>query len=718
MTSAPVAAAPGQARPEATAPGFGDVGDDPILALRRLDLFRGLTDEEYARVAEASTLVRVPQDRMLARGGDDGEARAFYFLLKGQVAFAQFDRGTMPRGPVNPKKRVQPIMQIARKNVAIFEENDFFANDHVPEAKGEDGEKREMGLYTCVPVVLLKLPREALDQILEALPKVKEAVEQRAEAAYYRQTFLKIENRAEILDFYVKQGFEYAQAIKVIQTDKCIDCDNCIKGCEDRHGVSRIERFGPKLGLLQFTQNCRTCHDARCLEPCNFDAIGYDEKIHEVIVYDNCVGCTLCAKACPHEAIRMVDIIEPEEEAIDIVQLAADKQGVSRGKDKPGTVIAAGEEKKAKKKKPKRIANKCDHCLGYSDLACISACPTGAIIQIDPRALFRRDGGMIDRAEKYFDPAPFEQGYSQATRSQGVSLMLVLFTLTGAGVLACFWEYFARKLAPDLSIWKQIVSLAAGEAAASKLFLTYAAVSGMGRWMGYLGAGMMTIAALYTLRLNLPGLRRVGNSKTWFDFHVVFGIAGPLLSLLHTDFHVFSLYWVTFLWWSVFLVVVTGLIGRYLYTAVPKLEVQSERAKKQLDDGIKQVADQWGNMTMSANVMQQFLKAQEKTAATQDKAPSMGFFQLMSYLAISELRSIRAAVQLRFRLLGKMKNAKLRRAAISLMTQRSQAERRAKILGFAKPLLAKWRAIHIGITIVMFVLLVAHVAISIWAMGL
>ncbi len=28
------------------------------------------------------------------------------------------------------------------------------------------------------------------------------------------------------------------------------------------------------------------------------------------------------------------------------------------------------------KKKAKRIANKCDHCLGYSDLACISACPT------------------------------------------------------------------------------------------------------------------------------------------------------------------------------------------------------------------------------------------------------------------------------------------------------------------------------------------------------
>ncbi|MCC7381596.1 MAG: 4Fe-4S dicluster domain-containing protein [Deltaproteobacteria bacterium] len=700
-------------RPQATAPSYGDASEDPVAALRRLDLFRELTDQERQRIVDASEVVKLPQDRIVPRGGEGGEARAFYFLLKGQVAFAEFDRGTAPKGPVNPKKRVQPIMQIAHKNVALFEESDLFANDHVAEARGEDGQKREMALYTCLPVVLLKIPRDELDQILQAVPKLKAAIDQRAEATYYRQTFLKLETRGDILDFYLKQGFEYAQAIKVIQTDKCIDCDNCIKACEDRHGVSRIERFGPKLGLIQFTQNCRTCHDARCLEPCNFDAIGFDPKANEVVVYDNCVGCTLCSKACPHEAIRMVDIIEPEPKEIDLVQLAAEKQGA-----KPGTVVAAGEEKKAKKKKVKRIANKCDHCLGYNDLACISACPTGAIIQIDPRALFRRDGGLVERAEAYFDPRPFEQGYSQVARSQGVTVMLTLFTTVGIGVLACVWEYFARKLAPDLSLWRLMVSLSLGEAAGRRMMLTYTAASGMGRWMGYLGAGMMIVSALYTLRINLPGLRRVGNSKTWFDFHVVFGIAGPVLSLLHTDLHVFQLYWVTLLWWAVFLVVVSGLIGRYLYTAVPRLEASADRQKKQLDDGIRAAADQWGNMTMSANVLQQFLKAQEKTSALEANEAAMGPFRFVGWLLASELRQLRASAAVRFRLLGSMKNARLRKAAIRLMARRGQVERRAKILGFAKALLAQWRAFHIGLSIVMFVLLIAHVAISIWAVGL
>lgn len=687
-----------------------DVGDDAIASLRRLDVFRGLSDQEYARIGKVSRIVRIPQDRVVPRGGEGDVGRSFYFLVKGQIAFAEFAAGTVPKGPVNPKKRATPLMQVATKNVALFEANDFFANDHVAEARGSDGVKREMALYTCLPVVLLEIPRAALDEILEAVPRVKERVEARAEESYYRQTFLKLDGRDDVLDFYIKQGFEYATAIKVIQSDKCIDCDSCITACEDRHGIARIERFGPKLGLMQFTQNCRTCEDARCLDPCNFDAIGIDPKLQEVVVYDNCVGCTLCAKACPHEAIRMVDIIEPE---VDVVQLVKEKSGHT-----PGTVVAEGEDKKAKKKKPKRIANKCDHCLGYADMACISACPTGAIVQIDPRALFRRDGGLIERAEKYFDPKPFERGYADVVGGQGVTFLRFLFVVVGLGVAGSVWEFAARKLAPSWSLWKQLVAVVEGPVVASKLVLTYAAVSGLGRWMGYLGAGMMVVAALYTLRLHIPGLRRVGSARTWFDFHVVFGISGPILSLLHTNLNIFSLYWVTALWWAVFLVVMTGLVGRYLYTMVPRLEAATERDRKQLDDGIKVAADQWASMTTTANVLQHFLKAQEKTAEREKASGGLSGFGLFAWLLQSWVREAKASLALRYRLLGQMKNAKLRSTAIELMRQRARVERKTKLLGVAKPLLARWRALHIGITVAMFVLLVAHVAISIWAVGL
>ena len=166
-----------------------------------------------------------------------------------------------------------------------------------------------------------------------------------------------------------------------------------------------------------------------------------------------------------------------------------------------------------------------------------------------------------------------------------------------------------------------------------------------------------------------------------------------------------------------FLVVVTGLVGRYLYTAVPRAEFAVEKERKKLDEGIRKVADQWSQMTMSANVMQQFLKAQEKTQEISKMGDEMGPFQFLGWLLASELRQIRASISVRTRLLGEMKNAKLRRTAVKLMARRAAVERKAAILGASRQLLAKWRTLHIAICIIMFGMLVVHVAISVWAMG-
>jgi hypothetical protein len=84
----------------------------------------------------------------------------------------------------------------------------------------------------------------------------------------------------------------------------------------------------------------------------------------------------------------------------------------------------------------------------------------------------------------------------------------------------------------------------------------------------------------------------------------------------------------------------------------------------------------------------------------------------------SEIERFFAEWRLRFDTMGSMKNAKLRRTTLQLMSRRAMIERRMQFYGAAKRLLAVWRGIHIGISIAMFVLLAAHVAIAIYAMGL
>ncbi|MEO1336054.1 MAG: hypothetical protein AAFV29_10440, partial [Myxococcota bacterium] len=294
-----------------------------------------------------------------------------------------------------------------------------------------------------------------------------------------------------------------------------------------------------------------------------------------------------------------------------------------------------------------------------------------------------------------------------------------LFALATIGVTACVWEVAARNFDPDLSLWRFAIGLISGPVAAASYPLSYTPVSGLGRWLGYIGGAMMTLSALYTLRLHVPGLKRIGNSKVWFDFHVVFGLAGPALSLLHTNFSIFDFIerpLVTTLWWAVTFIVLSGLIGRFLYTSIPKLEASTERERRRLDDGIQQVADQWSSMTMSANVMSQFLKAHEKTNEAKAGTPT-GLLAFMWFMAQSEVSRIKGEWALRNRTMGDMRNHKLRTTTLRLMSRRSVIERRMQFYEVAKRLLAQWRSIHIGVSIVMFVLLLAHMAISIYAVG-
>lgn len=684
-----------------------------LEGVERLSVFEGLSDEDRARVADISQVTRVEQDRVFPRAGESQEAR-YCFVLRGQVAFAEFSEGTVPEPPKSKKKRIIPVMQVCERVLALFEEGDLFKNDHAPAARGEDGVKRDMALFSCVNVVLLETPKEALEELLTSMPALRERLDEQASEALYRQTLLKLDGRAELLDFYVKQGFEYAHAIKVIQTDKCIDCDECVKACEDRHGVARIERFGPRIGLMQFTLNCRSCADARCIDVCNFDAIGYDDAVPEpeVVIYDNCVGCTKCAKACPHDAIRMVDVQTPDD--FDLVKLA------SAPPERSAARVAKGEEQApAKKKKKLRIANKCDHCFGFKDMACITACPTAAIIQIDPRTLFRRDGGSPERADQYYERAPFELGWSQTARVQGVRLMHGLFVLAALFVVLAFAEYITRRVAPGSTPLRQLVALIQGPAVAATLELDLAPIHGFLRWMGYLGAVMMTVSALYTLRLHVPGLRRLGGARTWFDFHVVFGLVGPALSLLHTNFSVFDIAarpLVVSLWWTVFAIVFSGLLGRFFYTAIPRLEAAVERQRTELDRGIRSVADEWSSMTVSANVLAQFMKAQEKTGGGVD-VEELTTGQALLELVRGEYLRLKSRWALRTRTLGGMRNVALRDTALRLVSRRARVERKVALYSVAKRLLGWWRGIHIGFTLLMFVLLLAHVAISVYATG-
>jgi len=67
---------------------------------------------------------------------------------------------------------------------------------------------------------------------------------------------------------------------------------------------------------------------------------------------------------------------------------------------------------------------------------------------------------------------------------------------------------------------------------------------------------------------NLAWLGRQGNPRHWLDFHVLMGIAAPVLVTFHSSFKFSGLAGVAF--WIMVIVALSGFVGRYIYAQIPR----------------------------------------------------------------------------------------------------------------------------------------------------
>ncbi len=88
--------------------------------------------------------------------------------------------------------------------------------------------------------------------------------------------------------------------------------------------------------------------------------------------------------------------------------------------------------------------------------------------------------------------------------------------------------------------------------------------SGVGYWLGIGGASTMLLLLGYPLRKRLTGLKIVGSVTGWFRDHMMLGVIGPALILLHANSKLGSLNSNVALL-AMLTVASSGLIGRYLY---------------------------------------------------------------------------------------------------------------------------------------------------------
>jgi carbon-monoxide dehydrogenase iron sulfur subunit len=132
--------------------------------------------------------------------------------------------------------------------------------------------------------------------------------------------------------------------------EKCLACRSCELACAAVHTpyrprihVQAVDEKGRLHRVRAIAIQCRNCSDPACAIACISGGICKDKRTGDILVnLDRCVGCWSCIMVCPVGAITRYEL---------------------------GHQIL-----------------KCDHCPDLDCPACITACPTRALVLRDDEA--------------------------------------------------------------------------------------------------------------------------------------------------------------------------------------------------------------------------------------------------------------------------------------------------------------------------------------------
>lgn len=157
-------------------------------------------------------------------------------------------------------------------------------------------------------------------------------------------------------DWLLENRFMNATQAMVIDLDKCVRCDDCVRACSSTHDDNpRFKRHGKTYNNWMVTNACMHCVDPVCMIGCPTGAIHRSSAEGQVIINDKtCIGCGTCANSCPYDNISLVEIADENGDPI----YDPDSQ------------------------KPILKATKCDLChTNPGGPACVAACPHDALFR-------------------------------------------------------------------------------------------------------------------------------------------------------------------------------------------------------------------------------------------------------------------------------------------------------------------------------------------------
>lgn len=228
----------------------------------------------------------------------------------------------------------------------------------------------------------------------------------------------------------------------------------------------------------------------------------------------------------------------------------------------------------------------------------------------------------------------------------------------------------------------------------------------IGHGLGVVGSLFMIIGvATYSFRKRIASFHRIGKLRGWLSFHIFLCTLGPFLVILHTSFRLTGLVAISF--WSMIIVVASGVIGRYVYVRIPKTEegqflsiAQLERKRSQL---IYRLEKELG------------LEEQYVTQSGLLLAPAASHGIFSSLVMAFKFDLGRLGWHRKWNILARQKTLSKTQvnSGKSIVRQLIRNDQQRALLQPFHRIFTYWHIFHIPLAILMFIILFIHVAVAI-----
>jgi hypothetical protein len=240
--------------------------------------------------------------------------------------------------------------------------------------------------------------------------------------------------------------------------------------------------------------------------------------------------------------------------------------------------------------------------------------------------------------------------------------------------------------------------------------------SGLGYWLGIVGASLMLLLLLYPLRKRVRALRALGSVAFWFRTHMILGIVGPELILLHANFRFGSINSNVAVV-AMLIVAISGVVGRYLYG---KIHLGLYGRKAQIQEILADVDALKGligsDLPLADHVVAR-LNALTQLGTNSPKGVLAGLFRLpvisMRAHAVRArlIADARRIIKVEGKRLGWSRRIRRRQLAgvVDLVTLHVAAVKKAAAFAFYERLFGLWHVFHLPLFFLLVTAAIIHV---------